>query len=237
MRLTCSSARPPNRRISADATNELHHWRRTLQGDQLSRICALGPRHRGHPASAAGQTEHQGENEELLRGSRPTACPTSQPQCQHDGQRNALRRHEPGRHRSTQPLTRCHQATEQQPGLTPPFASQVADAADGGGALGHRDPPRASSRLKVWLHLSTIHRCRQIARWIRRFRFINGEQLLEPLRIGRLEIEMALALLKGQPDIAVTALSRPDVSTSEVHRQSLKAVAQWTPARGTAGSR
>ena len=43
----------PNRRISADATSQLHHWRRTIHRDELSRIADLGPRHRGHPASAA----------------------------------------------------------------------------------------------------------------------------------------------------------------------------------------
>ena len=64
--------------------------------------------------------------------------------------------------------------------------------------------PRASSRLKVWLHFRTLQgRCRQLLLdQICRFRFIDGEQLLEPLGIGGLKVEVALPLFKRQPDLA-----------------------------------
>ena len=121
-------------------------------------------------------------------------------------------------------------ATWRVPACTPPnlpwcghlghLAGQVADPADGGGALRHRNHATGLQQVEgvaALEHEIEGGRGQALAHQVTRLSLVEGEQLLQPLGIGGLEVVGALALLKGQPDVAVGAMTVPAEIPDALH--------------------
>ena len=112
------------------------------------------------------------------------------------------------------------------------MAGEVADPANRRGAFRHRDHAAGLQQVEgvAALQDEVQGRGGQLLRHqVRGLGLIDREQLLEPLRVGGLEVVGALTLLKRQPDVAVGAVAIPGeipdaLHVLEVHREALQAV-------------